>query len=167
MPTREQRLCVAARRAITELAAATSSRDEQQMFEALGHCLTWVCAIDELNEDQGRGYKSRRNTDLKGKVLRGLRYARNQLVHGVNIVDLADPQDVSTARLVIAGAASRGGSQIIMPASRLVWTFKPTLPPPTKAQPDLQSAYASDVANAEVMEPVEAAMGWPEGFCPQ
>jgi hypothetical protein len=85
--TREQRLRVAAQTAVDKVEAACGGRDGQAMFEALGECLTWICALDrsfELRAD----YRSRRNSDRhgEGQLLLGLRHARNTILHGDAVV---------------------------------------------------------------------------------
>lgn len=59
------------------------------MYEALGECLYWLCALGEtLKETRGGSYMRQRDTDGAGRCLPGLRYARNQDVHGVMVVDV-------------------------------------------------------------------------------
>jgi hypothetical protein len=48
--TRAERLRTAIATALDRTLAAATSDDEQKTFEALGECLTWVCALDESFE---------------------------------------------------------------------------------------------------------------------
>jgi hypothetical protein len=113
MVTREQRLRDAVESSVGRVVAASVRYDEQVMLEALGECLTWVCALDQLLEDPATDYESRRNTDRDGRFLLGLRHARNTIVHGDDAVDIADAATAQTARVVFAGASSH--SRVITP----------------------------------------------------
>jgi hypothetical protein len=128
--TREQRLRSAIDSASARLSAAAGGDDEQKMFDALGECVGWVCALDALLEVTP-GYKSQRNNDSAGRLLRGLRYVRNQILHGDTVVDVTESAVVPTPRVIMTGAGSH--SQVILPPTRVIWTFKfalPPLPPP-------------------------------------
>ena len=63
--------------------------DPGAAFGPLGETLTWICAQDELLEREVPAYASRRNSDSTGKSLRGLRFARNHVIHGVNVSTVA------------------------------------------------------------------------------
>lgn len=54
----------------------------------------------------------------------GLRYARNQVVHGVMVVDVAELEIVSVGRIV--QAVHPGSSHIVSPPTGAAWIFKPT-----------------------------------------
>ena len=58
-------------------------------FGPLGETLTWICAQDELLKREVPAYGSRRNSDSAGKSLQGLRFARNHVIHGVNVSTVA------------------------------------------------------------------------------
>jgi hypothetical protein len=155
--TREHRLRSAVDSSSSRLVAAAGGDDEQAMFNALGEWVGWVCALDTLFEGTPN-YKSRRNNDDDGTLLRGLRYVRNQILHGVEVVDIAESAVVPAPRVVIAGAGSR--SQIVLPPTRIIWTFKATLPPLPAGTPSatLEPHYA-DVAGKEAVDVVRAAVG--------
>ena len=165
MVTREQRLRGAVETSVERLAEASGGHDEQVMFETLGECLTWVCALDELLEshellESRTGYKSRRNTDSDGGFLQGLRHARNAIVHGDAVVDAVDAETVPTPRVTVASGAGTGShSRVITPPSRIQWTFTRTLPPPGNPAPVLEAAYAA-IADKEVLVPIHSAINW-------
>jgi hypothetical protein len=142
--TREERLRSAIDSSSTRLSTAAGGDDEQKMFDALGECVGWVCALDALLESTS-GYKSQRNSDTEGRLLRGLRYVRNQVLHGDTVV--------------IAGAGSH--SQVILPPTRIIWTFKAALPPLPPGGPSstLEPHYA-DIAGKEVADVIRAAVSW-------
>lgn len=102
--TREERLLSAVETSAERVQAATAGRDEQVTYEALGECLTWVCALDGfLSRVPNSGYKAKREVDPRGRVLLGLRYCRNQILHGQTVVDVATVDDAPTARVIVAG----------------------------------------------------------------
>jgi hypothetical protein len=157
---REQRLRDAVETSVGRVVAASGSHDEQVMFEAVGECLTWLSALDELLKSR-TGYVTRRDGDSKGKSLPGLRYARNQIVHGVAVVDVADVETVPTPKVIMASGAGVGShSRIITPPARIQWTFKHTLPPPGRPAPVLEAAYAAHIAGNEVVVPIHDAVDW-------
>jgi hypothetical protein len=158
--TREQRLRAAVESSWERLLAASGDHDDEQaMFQALGECLTWLCALEELVWLRG-GYENARDGDSQGRVLPGLRRARDAIVHGDPVVDVASVADstvVPTPRIVVTSGAS-----VITPVSRPAWVFKLTLPPPpktTKHTPKQESAYA-DIAGLEVIAPVQDGVQW-------
>jgi hypothetical protein len=54
----------------------------EDVFIPLTEALWWACSVDEGFEDlDGTGYKTDRDQDTRGRVLRGLRYARNRCGH--------------------------------------------------------------------------------------
>jgi hypothetical protein len=165
MVTREQRLRGAVETSVERLAEASGGHDEQVMFETLGECLTWVCALDELLEshellESRTGYKSRRNTDSDGGFLQGLRHARNAIVHGDAVVHVVDAETVPTPRVTMASVAGTGShSRVITPPSRIQWTFTGTLRPPGNPARVLEAAYAA-IADKEVLVPIQSAINW-------
>jgi hypothetical protein len=155
--SREQRLRSAIDSASARLSTAAGADDEQKMFDALGECVGWVSALDALLEGTP-GYMSQRNNDNEGRLLRGLRYVRNQILHGDTVVDVTESA-VPTPRVIIAGAGSH--SQIIQPPTRIIWTFKVALPPLPATRPSatLEPHYA-DIAGKEVPDVIRSAVSW-------
>ncbi len=117
--TREERLRAAIEETLDRTLAAAASHDEQVMFEALGECLTWVCALDGFLESRV-DYKSRRNPDREGRFLRGLRYARDQVLHGDTVLDVAEPVDVPNPVIMRGGPGIHRVSRIITPPTGLL-----------------------------------------------
>jgi hypothetical protein len=52
--TREQRLRTAVDTSIERVKAASKEHNEQAIFEALGECLMWVIALDDLLESDSK-----------------------------------------------------------------------------------------------------------------
>jgi hypothetical protein len=54
----------------------------------------WVCALDRLLE-RSTNYVSRRNDPQgRGQFLQGLRRARNAIIHGDVVIDVAESADI-------------------------------------------------------------------------
>jgi hypothetical protein len=157
--TREQRLRTAVGASAERVMAASKERDEQAIFEALGVCLMWVCALDDLLESKKDGrYKSARDNDRQGRLVKGLRRARNAIVHGDVVVAVAASADIPNPSTLIVSSGT--GPRIVGPPTRVEWTFLQTLPPPGQPQPKLEAAYGKHVAGTEVTTPILSAANW-------
>jgi hypothetical protein len=167
--TREHRLHRAVEASAARLVAASKERDEQAIFERLGECLTWMCALDDLLEPR-TDYISQRYGDPKGcgQFLPGLRHARNQILHGRAVLDVADAADVpNPAGLVVHNFP---GPRIVGPPTVVQWTFRQTLPRLTKQAPkrargpkreeELERAYSDHVAGEAVTVPILGGVDW-------
>ena len=143
--------------AAAKLVAASKERDDQAIFERLGECLTWMCALDELLEPR-TNYKSRRNSDAKGQALQGLRYARNTVLHGHAVLDVADAADVPNPSGLLVH--NRPGPRIVGPPTVVEWTFQQTLPKPSKPAPKLEAAYITHVAGMAPTVPILGGVDW-------
>src|SRR5205823_4104231 len=120
---------------------------------------TWVCALDGLLESRV-DYKSRRNPDGDGRFLRGLRYARDQVLHGDAVLDVAEPVDVPNPVIMRGGPSAHRVSRIITPPTRLLWTFRATLPVLPIPSPKLEAEYAANIAGQEVTKVIRGAINW-------
>lgn len=77
-----RRAQTAIRQAVARTDLAAESRDSDLVFVGYVETVVWACALDELLERMEPGtYAERRDADPGGRVLRGLRWARNQGVH--------------------------------------------------------------------------------------
>jgi hypothetical protein len=148
-------------RSAERVQAAAGQTDDQAMFEALGEFLAWATALDDLLHSQNTSYLTQRNVDDGGKYLQGLRFARNQLLHGNLVVHVADQALVRTPRIFVSGRA-----QYVRPATQIVWRFMPVLPPPGQRQPANLAAYTSNLADVEVWKVVRGARSWFQLWCP-
>jgi hypothetical protein len=161
--TREERLRNAVVNAIAGAVTASGTDDEQVMFEALGGCLAWLCALDDCLAEIHPHYRNQRNSDPAGlgQLLLGLRYARNAVLHGDQVASVADPETVPMPTVVVAVGAMR--SHVIMPPTRIAWVFRGTLPTPppphARRQRQLMHEYRR-VANQEVAVPINGAVTW-------
>lgn len=126
------------------------------IFVPLGEALMWVCSLDEmLSSAGGIGYTQTRDADPDGCVIRGLRYARNQQVHGVVVATVFHGGAVPG--LMVPGRAAPGQP----PTYR--WISRNQLPPPGKPQGQLEPAYDQHLDGREVLVTLNAALGYARG----
>jgi hypothetical protein len=78
------------------------------------------------------------------------------VLHGHTVLGVAESDVIPNPTVVQGG----GGTRIIAPATRIIWTFKLALPPPQKPQPILKTAYTWHVAGEEVSVVVNGAVSW-------
>ncbi len=95
----------------------------------------WACALDELLPKMDPDYEERRSEDPGGRVLRGLRWARNQGVH--QLMDL-----------------HRDGGGLTFPVTfpatfpfAPVWLRRSDTAPRARPQPENEQAYDTYVAD--------------------
>jgi hypothetical protein len=150
---RKQRLTAAVGHSRERIQLAIGGQDAQALFEALGECLAWLCALDDLL-DGAPGYKG----NHRRVTVDGLRYARNQLVHGEQVVDVTQQELTITPQVIVYPAAAR----IIRSTCLPLWTFRQTLPPPPPDwhQPRLVRAYTARVAGREVQLVLDDTIEW-------
>jgi len=84
---RANRVGRAAADALARLESVPASIDDA--FGPLGETLMWLCAADEMFQRDVPSYAGNRDLDPIGRSLRGLRYARNQTVHGTTVTSVA------------------------------------------------------------------------------
>ena len=71
--------------AIKLTAAAISIISPQPVWVRVGSALLWVCALDEQFWSES-AYISTRNVDVDGRVISGMRFARDRAAHGIEVV---------------------------------------------------------------------------------
>lgn len=72
-------------RGLSENALRIGDADAETAIIATGQALFWACALDDRLARNG-GYRSDREQDPDGRLLIGLRPARNAFAHGVAVV---------------------------------------------------------------------------------
>lgn len=67
--------------------------DPGAVFSAIGEALWWIVVVDTSLEEgpEGAGYLAKRQVDPAGRLLLGLRHARNRFAHDFTIVEYVDP----------------------------------------------------------------------------
>lgn len=65
--------------------SAISLASPQPVWVRAGSALLWVCALDEQFWSE-TAYNSTRNVDTDGKVIPGMRFARDRAAHGIEVV---------------------------------------------------------------------------------
>jgi hypothetical protein len=71
-------------------------KDPRAAFAAVGETLWWIVVVDtSLAESaEGRAYVVQRTRDPAGRLLIGLRHARNRFAHDFNVLEYVDPHAV-------------------------------------------------------------------------
>lgn len=137
--------------AASERVAAAPASVASAMYGPLAESIWWAICIDEELE-LVTGYKSRRNTDPKGNVVNGLRYARSALGHH---------------RFFAVGTA--GGLTIPFVLPMKIETFAEWVPvadlPDFRGQSTLRPLYQEHVAGRRVLETLVDAAEWFERVC--
>jgi hypothetical protein len=72
-------------------------RTGSDMWLPLGETLTWICALDELLRDNDKTYEKRRDNDRGGRLIPGLRFIRNHILHGETTVFLSRQRTLSSS----------------------------------------------------------------------
>lgn len=113
---------------------------------ALGQALWWSCLLDETCFTDP-GYEAMRDADGFGRVLPGLRYARNAMAHGA-----APVRSLPTFSLT-------GDRQ---PYEWLPVDLLDLYAPPkcTRRTPMERATYAEAVAGRPLESPLQAALSW-------
>jgi hypothetical protein len=112
------------------------SKDEDGVLKALCHALFWACALDEwLKRRHPSSHEGFVKSDPDGEVMKGLRYARNRVVHQFQ-------------QLLYLGSGP--SFPIRLPVVFFEYKWKPSarLPPPDLKYPqaDLRAAYDARLA---------------------
>jgi hypothetical protein len=105
-------------RAELRLESARSSRNPDDSFGPLGAALQWSVLLDDWHENAETSYPARRDSDRRGRMLPGLRYAWNLVKHA----------DVSALVSVASGCAYP--IQYPLSYHEVDWKRLAELPPP-------------------------------------
>jgi hypothetical protein len=122
-----------------------------RLFAPIGEVLAWIVALDDTLEGADGTYRARRNGHADGRLIRGLRYARNQVIHGT-----------------VVAAYFHGGAVpglIVLPAvlgqaPSYRWRPSADLPVVTGTQIPLKNVYDAHIANVELMPVLNRAVGY-------
>lgn len=117
---------------------------------AATQALHWACALDEQLRDEAAGYETRRNRDLDGRVLLGLRHVRDRAMHQVIIGTAEDTRSFFKPRRGVLHIAS----------SYPVWAPTHTLPKPEKRyyHPRREASYEEYVGYRGAWKPLFQAL---------
>jgi hypothetical protein len=64
---------------------AILSVSPQPVWVRVGSALLWVCALDEQFRSDS-AYNTSRNVDIDGRVIPGMRFARDRAAHGIEVI---------------------------------------------------------------------------------
>lgn len=127
------------------------SNHGQPSWIRAGSAMLWICALDEQFWSEP-SYKSRRSRDTEGRVIEGLRFARNRVAHGGDIV-VADG-GLEYPLFDGPGGTIEFGPQTWMRADRMRTVGKDQGPASERA------AYDAHVAGRLVPGPLNDALHW-------
>jgi len=126
-------------------------------FAALGELLFWICALDKLWSETAPTYDAARKANDAGKSIQGLRYARNQIAHGVEVTVMTeiDPEN-SVLDLMVLDQA-----KLDTPAT-LLWLARSKLPevPQRRRSDGQEKAYDDYISGRSVRGSLTAASTW-------
>jgi hypothetical protein len=110
---------------------AQASGSQEEWYAALGETLWWIFALDEHYLHHGvSAYETFRNDDVNGRVIWGLRLARNRVGHELSVL-LTDPR--------------KPGPGVSL--EQLRWRTLDNLPAPGNREGDRQrTAYSEELA---------------------
>jgi hypothetical protein len=125
------------------------------LFAPLGESLTWLCALDGLLRDAGgAGYEQARDAHGDGRAIRGVRYVRNQAIHGVEVVAIVEFHGGAVPGLMVLGATALGQP----PTYR--WRPRVELPPLSQPRPAQEAAYDAHLSGREIIAVLGSAFGY-------
>jgi hypothetical protein len=113
------------------------------IFAPLGEALTWLCSLDDLLAAADPAYRARRDAHPDGRVVPGLRWARNQAVHGETVVEMHWLRPGSGGGIMAGGLSGLGS------VNSFTWGARAGIPPPGKPQPKNEATYDQYVAGHE------------------
>jgi hypothetical protein len=126
--------------------------DEAGSFAPLTECLWWADSIDErLEEIEGSSYRDRRDADPDGRLLIGIRWARNRTGHDQAMVLRYRP-GAELGRLTL-GLSSLGS------VSQLLWRSVDELPP-GRGRMRGRAEYRSHLQGRPVHGTITAVRRW-------
>lgn len=123
----------------------------QPTWVRVGSALLWICALDEQFRSEP-SYKSRRRRDAEGRVIEGLRFARNRVAHGADIV-------VADGGLLFPAFAGLGGTLEFGPQTWLTANRMRTVAK-DKGPTSERATYDAHVAGRLVPDPLRDALNW-------
>jgi hypothetical protein len=122
-----------------------------RLFAPLGEVLAWIVALDDTLEGADGTYRARRKIHADVRLIRGLRYARNQVIHGTVVVAYFHGGAVP-GLMVLPAVPGQA------PSYR--WRASAELPAVTGAQIPLRNVYDSDIAKGELMPVLDRAVAY-------
>jgi hypothetical protein len=142
------------RDAVARFGAATNGlaeRDEDGVMAAVAEAAMWACALDQRWWKRV-GYEGRREGDPDGRLLPGLRWARNQGVH--QLVALHRVSDRAGMGFPLSFPMSFGW--------QVTWLSRDQVPEEDRIDERLRAAYDEHLAGRPVRGTLEYAVAWCE-----
>jgi hypothetical protein len=146
---RGRRLTDAASAAVGRVSAADDT------FASLGEVLMWLIALEDLVVSVDGQYWTKRNADVDGAVLPGIRYARNAVVHGQSVTTTVHTHGGAMLGAAMLGTFALGEG----PSTR--WSNRSSIGfTPSKDVPQQEQSYDSQIAGQPVLPPLERALAF-------
>lgn len=140
-----RRAQAALREALARLRVAGDEHDSDRVFAASTETAMWCTALDDLLQKADAEYEERRDADAGGRIVRGLRFARNVGVHRLLAVHLWEQRPSSPS--VSSSEAPKEAR----------WRPRDELEQAPWRNPDNETAYDDYVAGRAVLDTVTAA----------
>lgn len=125
------------------------------LFAPLGEALAWICALDELLGKTGKAtYWAQRRHDGGGLLIKGLRYARNQAIHGAAVA-VAHHGGAVLGMMVLGAPDAALGAP---PSYR--WRPSAQLPVTDESQQEAKAVYDLRLSGRELVATLGAAIAF-------
>jgi hypothetical protein len=141
--------------AVAALATSWPNEDATDtVFAPLGETLVWLVALDDLLLGVPM-YEARRDNDPNGKLLPGLRLARNVIVRGVPVFGVVrrPRTEAATDGPIVFGKTGLGGDRFAC-----AWAHRSGFPNGIRRRPAQESSYDANVMGRPLLEPLDRAM---------
>ena len=114
----------------------------------------WLVAADDVLEAHDSRYKSSRDGDPVGLRLKGIRFARNHAVHGLEVGALAAARSTSSLPATIP---------FVLGGSKIVWIPNSLVPPAPRNQGEsLRQPYELHLEGRDVLPLLDEALDYLE-----
>jgi hypothetical protein len=130
-----------------------AEQDAVEAFAPATEVLWWACALDERLAEMDPTYKQRRQADQDGRLLAGVRWARNRANHQLGLVTASRP----------AGAYG-GGAYGTFPyggGSFIAWASAASIPVGSNERG--RDVYEARMQGHRVAETIDAPRRWFHG----
>jgi hypothetical protein len=113
----------------------------------------WLAALDDLLRNADSGYLIRRNNDVEGQVILGLRLVRNAILHGDLVMKLA-----AKSPGAVLGRATL--PFVLGSAPSCKWVGRGDLSLRQTPVPDAEASYDRNFAGQAIMVPLHRAFAY-------
>ncbi len=115
----------------------------------------WLIALEDLIVSVDGQYRAKRDADLDGAVLPGIRYARNAVVHGQTVIGTVYAHGGAVLGAAQLGTFALGEAPSTRWSDRASVGFTPTPNPYVSLQ---ERSYDNEIVGQTVLAPLERAL---------